>query len=300
MKKKSPYHIQSPKQRDLVKALAEFQSLVIRPGNPPILFELMGHLGLSSNEKGDRLLLSSSGVHQILSIQWSELRLCHLNKSERTLYLNDGEHNLLEIQAVKGSLARLRPYIGLMQPLPRKPFKAVRLELDQEWYLEHVKPDDRHAYLLHLNDPLIYQHTTNIPYPYGTKDADQWIATLDLRQVRLGQACNLAIRNPKGQLCGGIGLDFLQKDSEHEAEIGYWLAKPYWNKGLMSQALNAFCQWAFAAFKLKRLSARILVDNIASEKVLLKAGFRLEGSMTNHFFKEGSLKDGRLYALTHD
>lgn len=296
--KNSPYHIQSEKQRDLVKALSAYPHLVIRPGNPPILFELMGQLGLSSTQKGDRLLLTSSGVRQVLSIQWSELRLCSLNKSERTLFLSNGEHNMLEIQAVKGSLSKLRPLVGLMQALPRPPKKKVRLELHQGWHLEYVKPDDRHAYLLHLNDPLIYQHTTNIPYPYDTREADRWISTLDLRQSKLGQACNLAIRNPKGQLCGGIGLDFSQAETEHMAEIGYWLAKPYWNQGIMSQALQSFCGWAFSSFQLKRISARILVDNLASERVLLKSGFVLEGSMTNHFFKAGTLRDGRLYALT--
>lgn len=295
-----PYKIQSKKQEELIETLEEYENLVICPGNPPILFELMGHLGLSRTTHEDRLLIESLGVHQLLSIQWSEIRLAYLSENERSFFLSNGEHNMLEIRGTKGKLQKLRKHVGLLQALPKAPPKNIRLQLHHGWYLEHVRPEDLHAYILHLNDRQIYQNTMNIPYPYQEKEASKWMALLDLSQSRMKQACTLAIRNAQGQLCGSIGLHFEKPEHTelHQAEIGYWLAKPYWNQGVMTAALQAFCHWAFSTYRLKRIAAHVFVLNISSERVLQKAGFRLEGHMTNHYYKEGTVHDARLYALT--
>lgn len=297
------YKIQSKQQEELIEALASYENLVIRPGNPPILFELMGHIGLSRTHREDRLLIESQGVHQLLSIQWSEIRLAYLNENERSFFLSNGEQSMLEIQNTSGKLQKLRQHIGLLQPLPKPPPEDIQLKIQNGWYLGPVRPEDLHAYILHLNDRQIYQYTMNIPYPYEKKDATQWIASLDLCQSRMGQACNLAIRNQAGQLCGSIGLNIDQPGKHkviHQAEVGYWLAKPYWGHGIMTAALQAFCHWAFATYRLNRIAAHVFVKNIASERVLQKAGFQLEGHMTNHYFKEGESHDARLYALTRN
>lgn len=294
----APYQIQSDRQQALIQALSGFEHLVIRPGNPPIAFELMGQVGLQQQGNEDKLLITSTGVRQLLSIQWSELRLARLDDSRQTLLLSNGQYLILQISNPDGNLESLQPLIGRMMDLPRPPAEPVHLELVKGWYLSEIQPQDRSAYLLHLNDPAIYRYTLHIPYPYTPDDADQWLAMIDSTQINLGRPTNLAIRNPDGSLCGGIG--FIMAGGPplpHQAEIGYWLAQPYWGQGVMTEAVRMFCHWIIETFGFRRLTANIFRENLASEKVLYKAGFRLEGSMTHHYLKDGVLYDGKLFAL---
>lgn len=291
----SIYHIQSLAQRRLIEALRKHNPLILRPGNPPIQFELMGELSISAGPQADKLLIATEDVRQVLSIQWAEIRLAELKANE--LQLSDGERIMLRVQATEGNLNDLADYCGLLQDLPRPLRHPVRLELPNGWALNPIYPADRWSYLLHLNNPEIYQHTLNIPYPYTEKHADHWLAQVDLRQCRLGYATQLALRNADGELAGGIGLDFGgQTPLPHQAELGYWLAKPFWGQGVMTQAVRVFCDWALQTFALERIQAHIFKANLASERVLQKAGFTLEGQMTRHYLKDGQLHDGKLYA----
>lgn len=293
----TPYQIQSDQQRALIEALGAYPNVVIRPGSPPIAFELMGCIGLDSQDNEDKLLVTSLGVRQKLSIQWSELRLAMLAEDDRTILLSNGAFLILQIHNADGPFIGLKPLLGRMMELPRPLPDPVRLPLVRGWYLGDIHASDRSAYLLHLNDPAVYRYTLNIPYPYTPDDADQWLATVDSLQQSLGKPSNLAIRNPEGDLCGGIGFIVPGGPLPHQAEIGYWLAQPYWGQGVMTEAVRVFCHWIIEQFQFRRLTAHIFRENAASEKVLLKAGFRLEGSMTHHYLKDGVLYDGKLYAL---
>jgi ribosomal-protein-alanine N-acetyltransferase len=46
-----------------------------------------------------------------------------------------------------------------------------------------------------------------------------------------GRPVHWAIRNATNHLIGGIGFDGFQVGKSHRAEIGYWLAKPFWGQG---------------------------------------------------------------------
>ncbi len=295
-----PYQIQSKQQIQLFKALATYPALILRPSTPPLAFELMGELSLKAGHDSDRILISAAGIQQTLSLEWSELRQAKLTSNFKTLELSDGVKTMLKIQNPTGTLSQLDSMMGLLQDLPRLPETQVTLPLTQGWQLTDVKPEDRSAYIYFLNDPLIYQHTMNIPFPYTEQDADYWLSLLDYKICRFGRSINLAIRNPDSQLCGSIGLQISpdSQDMPFKAEIGYWLAQAYWGQGIMSQAVQAFCQWAFETFGFQRMTAQVFTDNLASEKVLLKTGFVLEGRMTQYYLKDDVLYDGKLYALT--
>lgn len=295
----NPYQIQSDQQKKLFAALQNYPQLVLRPGNPPIEFELMGQLELQIGENQDKLCVRSTGVRQMLSIKWSELRLAQLDDTQSSLLLSNGQNLILGVQNPDGDLAELRALTGLMQDLPRPLATEVLLDLQQGWHMTDIRPGDRGAYLLHLNNPAIYRYTLHIPYPYTAQDADQWLALVDVLYQARQLPSNLAIRNPDGALCGGIGL-LLSPDPHlpHQAEIGYWLAEPFWGQGVMTTAVRKFCNWAFTHYGFTRLTAHIFRENIASEQVLHKCGFQLEGSMTHHYLKDGVLYDGKLYALT--
>ena len=80
------------------------------------------------------------------------------------------------------------------------------------------------------------------------------------------------------------------------AEIGYWLAEPFWGQGIATRAVRALSDWAFASFDLVRIFAAVFETNPASARVLEKAGFALEGRLRQSITKNGRTFDELLYA----
>ena len=78
--------------------------------------------------------------------------------------------------------------------------------------------------------------------------------------------------------------------------MGYWLAEPFWNKGIMSEVVIRFADFAFEKFKLNRIFAGPYIGNSASARVLEKAGFVLEGTLRASVFMDGKVLDQFLYA----
>jgi [ribosomal protein S5]-alanine N-acetyltransferase len=72
-----------------------------------------------------------------------------------------------------------------------------------------------------------------------------------------------------------IGMIELQI-TDHHAELGYVLARPYWGQGLMTEAVRVVVQWAMSQPRLSRVEALCDLDNHASARVLEKAGFKKE------------------------
>jgi RimJ/RimL family protein N-acetyltransferase len=110
-----------------------------------------------------------------------------------------------------------------------------------------------------------------------------------------GQPVVWAIREETGRLIGGIGLDDLIIGQSHQAELGYWLAKPWRGHGLMTAVVEAVCWHAFENLGVTRLTAHVFWFNDASARVLEKCGFRQEGLSTRQ--KEGRAIEAKLYAL---
>src|SRR6516162_10369737 len=100
-------------------------------------------------------------------------------------------------------------------------------------FLSEIRPADKAAYIEHLKEKAIYDHTLRIPFPYTEADAEEWLALVQKATQEHGQPANWAIRNESDYLIGGIGFDDLTLGKSHRAEIGYWLAKPYWGRGIM-------------------------------------------------------------------
>ena len=183
------------------------------------------------------------------------------------------------------------------------------IDIGHGLHLSSILETDKAALLEHLGAKEIYNTTLNIPYPYTEADADFWIYKRIEATRRQGVEVTFAIRKSDGQLIGGIGADGLDvaaiprgnqtfsAPGAHRVEIGYWLAKPFWGQGIMTDAVRAFINYAFSELYLLRLTAHVFEKNIASSRVLEKNGFRLEGHLRRHFFKDGEFIDARIYGL---
>ena len=75
-------------------------------------------------------------------------------------------------------------------------------------------------------------------------------------------------------LIGWSGLSYLEDTGE--VEIGYGLAKPYWGRGLASEAAAATIKYGFEQLGLPRIVAIASPDNITSRRVLEKLGMKFE------------------------
>ena len=99
-----------------------------------------------------------------------------------------------------------------------------------------------------------------------------------------------------GQAVGGIGFRIGQDVHRRSAEIGFWLGKKYWGRGIMTEAVGAVSDFAFAEFDLCRLFAAVFEWNPASMRVLEKAGYQCEGRLRKSVTKDGKTVDSMIYA----
>ena len=84
----------------------------------------------------------------------------------------------------------------------------------------------------------------------------------------------------------------------HKAEIGYCLARKYWGQGIATQALKMSVKMVLKDFpEIVRLEAFADVENIGSQRVLEKAGFKREGLLRKNTFIKGSIVDEFIYSF---
>lgn len=135
--------------------------------------------------------------------------------------------------------------------------------------------------------------TLNIPYPYPPDAAEIYISATHDAMIR-GAAFNLAIEHA-GELVGNIGITI---QPEHNlGELGYWIGKPYWNQGFAGEAARRVLALAFDTLLLNRVYARCFAVNIASERVMQKAGMHYEGTLRQHIRKWGDYHDLKIYGI---
>jgi RimJ/RimL family protein N-acetyltransferase len=92
-------------------------------------------------------------------------------------------------------------------------------------------------------------------------------------------------------------LNDFEVGKSHRAEVGYWLAKPFWGRGIVTAVVQRVCRHAFVEFGLVKIIAHVVTHNSASARVLEKCGFVQEGLLRKHFLKDGQFIDVKLFAL---
>jgi ribosomal-protein-alanine N-acetyltransferase len=93
-------------------------------------------------------------------------------------------------------------------------------------------------------------------------------------------------------------VDFVSwSTNHHNAEIGYVIAPEYWGKGITTEAARAIIRFGFEQMELMRIQARCFVDNIASQRVMEKAGMTFEGINRKSMYIKGQYWDLKVYAI---
>ena len=153
------------------------------------------------------------------------------------------------------------------------------------------RPTDAESIALHANDRDVWRNMRDrFPHPYTVKDAKDWIAFV--ATVPPGTNFTFEV---DGKAVGGISFEPLADVFRVGAEIGYWLARPYWGRGITTEAVRAVTDHAFLHFDFIRLQASVFSWNPASARVLEKAGYALEATNRRAMIKEGEIGDRWLY-----
>lgn len=146
------------------------------------------------------------------------------------------------------------------------------------------------------NDPSISIHLRDkFPYPYTQTDAANFIQALENDNPCYSWAIII-----DDQLTGVISLILQEDIYRHSAEIGFWLGKEYWSKGIMTEAVDLVCHYAFSELNLIRIYAAVFETNSASLQVLRKNKFVLEGIRTKAVLKNKVLLNDCLMALIRE
>lgn len=104
-----------------------------------------------------------------------------------------------------------------------------------------------------------------------------------------------------GEQVGAINLVSIALGALHSGAVGYWVDQAWAGKGLATAALEEVCRIARDEMGLHRVEAGTLVDNLASQRVLAKAGFEQYGLAPKYLHIDGAWRDHRLFQrLLHD
>lgn len=142
----------------------------------------------------------------------------------------------------------------------------------------------------------IADYTLNIPHPYQEEDAIFWINAANQGFKKKIQY-TFAIRlKEEEKFIGGIGLKVNLRFNS--AELGYWIAELFWNKGYATEAVQTILKFAFEEANINKVVATHLTNNVASGKVMIKNRMIQEGELKDHIYKENNYQSLVQYRLT--
>jgi RimJ/RimL family protein N-acetyltransferase len=143
-------------------------------------------------------------------------------------------------------------------------------------------------------DPEIVRWLPIIPSPYTEDDAREFLEQSRL-SWELGEAYGFALVDEQGELLGSIAMRILRFSTGH---IGYWVTPGARGRGIATTALKTLCRWAIDDLGLKRLELMTDPENIASQRVAEKAGFRHEGIRRSALeYRDGTRRDSLMFSL---
>lgn len=153
--------------------------------------------------------------------------------------------------------------------------------------------NDLDSFVKYANNPKIANNLTDkFPHPYTIEHGKIFI-----EMATKNNPANIFAIDINGEACGGIGIHPQDDVQRKNAELGYWLAEPFWGNGIISKAIPQIVEYAFKNFDITRIYARPYGTNAASQRVLEKAGFKLEGKFEKTLFKNGEFLDEYIYAI---
>ena len=165
----------------------------------------------------------------------------------------------------------------------------------QDFELREWKLSDAASLAENANNINIWNNLRDaLPHPYSEKDGKTFIE-MALSQAKPATLFAIVV---DGKAVGSIGI-ILKSDVERiSAELGYFIGEKYWNRGILTNAVKQMVSYVFTNFPhLQKIYATPFDFNIASQKVLQKAGFECEAILKQAAIKNGKVIDEHYYSL---
>ena len=144
--------------------------------------------------------------------------------------------------------------------------------------------------------------TRYIPHMHWTTsaDAEVWFARWqERREKQSAVQCVIVKRatDEEAETVIGTAVLFNFEVASQLAEIGYLLGRDHWGRGYAVEAMTAFISFSFATLNFRRLEATVDARNVASNALLQRLGFTLEGVLRERWLAAGELQNINLHAL---
>jgi RimJ/RimL family protein N-acetyltransferase len=133
------------------------------------------------------------------------------------------------------------------------------------------------------------------PHPFTQADGEEYIGRM-LEQATPTAFAIVVDDEPVGGISLHVGTDI----ERITAELGYWIGTDYWGRGITTVAVKLVTRYAFDGLGLERVFAVPFVHNLASARVLEKAGYTREAVMRKSALKDGKVLDQYLYAIVRE
>jgi [ribosomal protein S5]-alanine N-acetyltransferase len=169
----------------------------------------------------------------------------------------------------------------------------MRIQLTQA-AVRSWRATDAESLAKHANNRNVWRNLRDaFPHPYRIEDAHGFLE----RVQKMDPVTFFCIASEEDEAIGGLGYKLGSDVERFSAEIGYWLAEPYWGRGITAEAVRALTEHALRTHGLHRVFALPYAWNAPSARVLEKAGYVLEGTLRKSAFKDGQVVDQFMYAF---
>jgi RimJ/RimL family protein N-acetyltransferase len=150
---------------------------------------------------------------------------------------------------------------------------------------------DANAIVRHANNVNIARQLRDrFPHPYTPRHA------LEFLEFATAEPPTHFAIEVESEAVGGIGFVRGTDVERYSAEIGYWLAESFWGRGITTESVALLTDYVFATTDTLRLFAVPFAENMASRRVLEKAGYECEGILRASAVKFGEARDQALYS----
>ncbi|KAI8903885.1 acyl-CoA N-acyltransferase, partial [Gorgonomyces haynaldii] len=180
--------------------------------------------------------------------------------------------------------------------------QTIPARVDDDIVLRCYKEQDLPLLVKALDQETTQFLGDTIPQPYTMEDALEFYdkkKTAVMQQKQWQDGWIFAIEY-QGQYAGAIGYKFSGDIEKRVAEIGYWLRKEMRGRGIMPRAIKGLVQILYNNTDCMRIEAYPFEVNLASQRVLAKAGFEFESLQRNKFFKRGKIHNAVLMVHLKD